>query len=67
MGSSCFKITNQKGIQVGSKRVDAEPTINKMCLQERTRLASVESSEEKEALLNWAFAPDKTNDINVGC
>ena len=67
MGSSCFKITNQKGIQVGSKKVDAEPTLNKMCLQEGTRLASMESSEEKTALLDWAFAPDKTNDISVGC
>ena len=65
MGPSCFKITDQKGIQVGSTTVDAEPTFNKMCAQEGTRLATLKTSEEKTALLNWAFGPEKTSDISV--
>ena len=65
MGSSCFKITDQKGIEVAGKTVDAEPTFNKMCAQDGTRLATLKTSEEKTALLNWAFSPEKTNDISV--
>ena len=65
MGPSCFKITDQKGIQVDSKTVDAEPTFNKMCAQEGTRLATLKTAEEKTALLDWAFGSEKTNDITV--
>ena len=65
LGSSCFKITDQKGIQVGSDMVNAEPISNKMCAQEGTRLASVRTLEEKTGLLNWAFGAEQTNDVAV--
>ena len=66
LGSSCFKVTDQKGIRVGSEMVNAEPTFNKMCAQDGTRLASVKTLEEKTALWDWAFGKEYTNDINVG-
>ena len=40
--------------------VDAEPTANKMCAQEGTRLASIRTESEKTALLSWAFGPEYT-------
>ena len=69
-GSSCFKITDQKGIPItaasgSSINVDAEPTANKMCAQEGTRLASIKSEAEKNAILEWAFSSEQTNDVNV--
>ena len=69
-GSSCFKITDQKGIAVGADIIDAEPTLNKMCAQEGTRLATFKTSAEKIALLAWAFSSEYTPtsaDISVRC
>ena len=65
LGSSCFKITNQKGIQVNSHKVDAEPTFNKICSQEGTRLASFKTANEKTALLDWAFSSENTKNSEV--
>ena len=65
IGSSCFKITELKGSRVGSQTVNAEPSFHKACAQEGTRLASIKTSEEKTALLEWAFGSEFTNDKNV--
>ena len=66
IGSSCFKITEIKGSRVGSQTVNAEPSFHKACAQEGTRLASIKTSAEKTALLEWAFGSEFTNDKNVG-
>ena len=65
IGSSCFKITELKGSRVGSQTVNAEPSFHKACAQEGTRLASIKTSAEKTALLEWAFGSEFTNDKNV--
>ena len=36
-----------------------------MCAQEGTRLASIKSEAEKNAILDWAFSSEQTNDVNV--
>ena len=67
-GSSCFKITAQKGIPVPLSTpitVDAEPTMNKMCAQDGTRLAAMKSDEQENAILGWAFSSEQTNDAAV--
>ena len=38
--------------------MDAEPTANKVCAQEGTRLVSFRTPEEKTSLLAWAFGPE---------
>ena len=64
-GSSCFKITEMKGITFGTTTVNAEPTFNKICAQDGTRLASIKSSGEQTALLEWAFGTHVTIEKNV--
>ena len=67
-GSSCYKITNQKGIPIPLSTpiiVDAEPTMNKMCAQDGTRLAVSKSPEEQSAIFEWAFSSEQTDDKTV--
>ena len=36
-----------------------------MCAQEGTSLASIKSEAEKNAILEWAFSSEQTNEVNV--
>ena len=65
IASSCFKITELSGNEVGSNIYSAEPSFNKRCSQDGTRLASTTTLEEKTALLNWAFGSEFTSDKTV--
>ena len=60
LGKSCFKVTSQKGVQAGAIVVDAKPSMQKMCAQDSTRLASFTTAAEMAILLQWAFGPEFT-------